>query len=40
MLDTLCAYYGAHLVAVTDMIHLNKVRAAQQFADAFKVRKE
>ena len=40
MLDTLADYYRTHLVDVTDMIHSKTARKAQQFADAFKLRKD
>jgi hypothetical protein len=39
-LDMLASYYASHLVAMTDLIHSNRARTAQQFADAFKVRKD
>jgi hypothetical protein len=40
MLETLAAYYRSHLVEVTDLIHSRTARRAQQFADAFKLRKD
>lgn len=40
MLDQLAAFYRSHLVEVTDMIHSRTGRMAQQFADAFKLRKD
>lgn len=40
MLDSLAEYYRTHLVEVTDMIHSRTSRKAQQFADAFKLRKD
>ena len=40
MLDVLAAYYRSHLVDVTDLIHSRTARRAQQFADAFKLRKD
>ena len=40
MLDMLADYYRSHLVAVTDIIHSKTARKAQQFADAFKLRKD
>ena len=39
-LDMLAAHYASHLVEMTDLIHSNRARTAQQFADAFKVRKD
>ena len=39
MLEMLAAYYRSHLVDVTDLIHSRTARRAQQFADAFKLRK-
>lgn len=40
MLETLATYYRSHLVDVTDLIHSKTGRMAQQFADAFKLRKD
>ena len=40
MLDMLASFYRSHLVDVTDLIHSKTARRAQQFADAFKWRKE
>lgn len=40
MVEMLVAYYRSHLVEVTDLIHSKKGRMAQQFADAFKWRKD
>ena len=40
LLDALSTYYGTHLVEITDMIHSSRARAAKQFADAFKLRKD
>ena len=40
MLEMLAAYYRTNLVDVTDLIHSRTARRAQQFADAFKLRKE
>lgn len=40
MLDLLAECYRTHLVEVTDMIHSRTTRKAQQFADAFKLRKD
>jgi len=38
--DLLVRYYRTHLVEVTSLIHSRTGRMAQQFADAFKIRKE
>ena len=40
MVEQLAAYYRSHLVEVTDLIHSKTSRKAQQFADAFKWKKE
>ena len=40
MLEMLAEFYRTHLVDVTDMIHSKMARRAQQFADAFKLRKD
>lgn len=40
MLEMLAAYYRSNLVDVTDLIHSRTARRAQQFADAFKLRKD
>jgi Mn-dependent DtxR family transcriptional regulator len=40
MLERLAQYYRTHLVEVTDLIHSKTGRLAQQFADAFKWKKE
>ena len=40
MLELLAGFYRTHLVDVTDMIHSKTARRAQQFADAFKLRKD
>lgn len=40
MLDMLATFYRTHLVEVTDMIHSRTGRLAQQFADAFRLRKD
>jgi hypothetical protein len=40
LLDTLSEFYRTHLVEVTDLIHTRIGRKAQQFADAFKLRKD
>ena len=39
-LEQLAAYYRSNLVDVTDLIHSRTARRAQQFADAFKLRKD
>lgn len=40
VLDRLEDYYSRHLVEVTQLIHSTETKAAQEFADAFRVRKE
>ena len=40
LLDRLAAAYAADLVTVTDLIHSRIDKRAQQFADAFRFRKE
>lgn len=40
MIETLAEYYRSHLVDVTALIHSRTGRMAQQFADAFKLRKD
>lgn len=40
VLDALVSCYVRDLVAVTHLIHSAETRAAQQFADAFRIRKE
>lgn len=40
VLDRLDDYYSRHLVEVTQLIHSTETKAAQEFADAFRVRKE
>ena len=40
ILDRLAAAYAAHLMSVTDLIHSRVERRAQQFADAFRFRKD
>jgi hypothetical protein len=39
-LQQLTQFYRSNLVGVTDLIHSRSRRAAQQFADAFKLRKD
>jgi hypothetical protein len=36
----LALFYRTHLVEVSDLIHARSLRRAQQFADAFKLRKD
>lgn len=40
MIDRLAVVYSAHLVEVTNLIHSKTSKKAQQFADAFKWRKD
>ena len=40
VVEQLAQYYRSHLVEVTDVIHSRTARKAQQFADAFKLRKD
>jgi len=40
LLDALAAAYTHNLVGVTDLIHSRVDKRAQQFADAFRFRKE
>lgn len=40
VLDLLARYYRSHLVEVTLLVHSRTGRMAQQFADAFKLRKD
>lgn len=40
LIDRLAAAYAADLVTVTDLIHSRIDKRAQQFADAFRFRKE
>jgi DNA-binding IscR family transcriptional regulator len=40
MVEILAAFYRTHLVDVTDLIHSKLGRMAQQFANAFKLRKD
>ena len=40
VLDRLAEAYAAHLMSVTDLIHSRVDRRAQQFADAFRFRKD
>lgn len=40
MLDRLAAHYAVDLVGVSDLIHSRVDKKAQQFADAFRIRKD
>jgi hypothetical protein len=40
LLDRLAALYATQLIEVTQLIHSRTERAARQFADAFRLRKE
>ena len=40
VVEQLATFYRSHLVEVTDVIHARTGRKAQQFADAFKLRKD
>lgn len=40
MLDRLAAHYASDLVGVSDLIHSRVDKKAQQFADAFRIRKD
>ena len=40
LFGTLERYYSRHLVEVTRLIHSTEDQAAQDFADAFRIRKE
>jgi hypothetical protein len=40
IIDRLADTYSRHLVAVTNLIHSKTSKKAQQFADAFKLRKD
>ena len=40
VLDQVAQAYAAHLMTVTDLIHSRMERRAQQFADAFRFRKD
>jgi hypothetical protein len=40
MLRSLAAFYTRDLIGVTDLIHSRTARRAQQFADAFRIRKD
>ena len=40
MIERLAHFYRTQLVDVTDLIHSKTGRMAQQFADAFKLRRD
>ena len=40
LLDRVATLYGTHLIEMTKLIHSRTERAAQQFADAFRLRKD
>ena len=40
MLRNLATFYARDLIGVTDLIHSRTARRAQQFADAFRIRKD
>jgi hypothetical protein len=40
ILDRLAAHYAADLVGISDLIHSRVDKKAQQFADAFRIRKD
>jgi hypothetical protein len=40
MLDRLATHYAADLVGISDLIHSRVDKKAQQFADAFRIRKD
>ena len=40
MLDLLAAFYAQNLIGVTEVIHSRTGRRAQQFADAFRFKKD
>ena len=39
-LDDLATYYASHLIEVTELIHSTTARRANEFADAFRLKKE
>jgi hypothetical protein len=39
-LDSLAAYYASHLIEVTQLIHSTNARRANEFADAFRLKKD
>ncbi|HET9942070.1 MAG TPA: hypothetical protein VFR05_01940 [Terriglobia bacterium] len=40
MVDELAYFYSKHIVPVTNLIHFRATHRVQQFADAFKLRKD
>jgi hypothetical protein len=40
MVDSLAEFYGKHLVPITNLIHSKPKNRVQQFADAFRIRKD
>jgi hypothetical protein len=40
LLDRLAAIYATHLIEISQLIHSRTERAARQFADAFRLRKD
>jgi hypothetical protein len=40
MVDSLADFYGKHLVPITNLIHSKPKNRVQQFADAFRIRKD
>ena len=40
MIDSLAEHYAADIVGVSDLIHSKTDKKAQQFADAFRIRKD
>jgi hypothetical protein len=40
LLDLLAAFYAKNLIGVTEVIHSRTARRAQQFADAFRFKKD
>ena len=40
MIDSLAEFYGKHLVPITNLIHSKPKNRVQEFADAFRLRKD
>jgi hypothetical protein len=40
MVDSLAEFYGKHLVPITNLIHSKPKNRVQEFADAFRIRKD
>ena len=40
MVDSLAEFYGKHLVPITNLIHSKPKNRVQEFADAFRLRKD